>query len=173
MLAFTEHSASAGAEPSSGASGDRPVLPVWSTGWELALQEATTPAQILELNLSPVSPLLPGARISAIGDWTALARLGAAFRAGRGARFKLRGDTGRVYPPLTPPLRLNHFVVLRCPKHPQGFWTTNGQTYFREVGDTFGRGNLPPGTVCFSAASRAEVTAFLLGAEAQWPAQLP
>ena len=153
-------------------SGSGPILRAGSVAWQRALQEAATPGDFLALDLSPVSPLLAGQRLSTIQGWTDLARLGAALRSGIIARDRLRGETPHCGTPIQLPWGVKIHVVLRARDHPNGFWTTNSVTYFREVGDPFGKGNLPPGTIQYSCATRVEALAFLLGAGVQWPVQL-
>lgn len=153
-------------------SGSGPLLPAWSQGWEAALRSATTPADFLELDLSPVAPLLAGQRLTTIQGWTPLARLGAAFRKGRGARAQLLSLPGPSYDTLYLPWRASLFILLCCPAHPRGFWTTDSRVYFREVGDPTGRGRIPGGSIVEAFSTRIEAVAFLLGAETQWPVQL-
>ena len=59
-------------------------LAIWSSEWEAALQRATTPEQLLALDLTPIGALAQTARIASIGPWTPFLRLAVAFRAGRG-----------------------------------------------------------------------------------------
>lgn len=147
---------------------------VWSLAWDRTLFAATTPEGILAVDLSPVRPLEPSSRLTAARNWSPLARLGVALRAGRRAHHILVGthpiDLGE---PIGLPVRAKYSIVLRCERSPVPFWTTNTRTYLDRVGDIEGRGQVDPGVVAFSCASKAEATAFLLGAGVAWPQQLP
>lgn len=147
-------------------------LQVGSSEWEAALQAATTAEELLALDLGPVEPLLQTARIESVRQWTPLARLAVAYRAGRGDRAVQREIENHRGESIALPLRASYFVVLRCPKHPGGFWTRSSRTYFVEVGDPTGRGQVDPTTICRAFASKIEVTAYLLAAERPWPQYL-
>lgn len=162
-------------EAASSSSGVVDIRPrAWTPEWDIALQAALTPADLLSLDLSPVEPLLATARLTSVREWTPLARLAASFRAGRGAYFALQGDRDREGAVLCPPVRTCIYICLRSRDHPHGFWTKNSHTFFAGVGEPTltRRGVVGPEVVCYSFASKAEASAYLLGASAQWPQQL-
>lgn len=168
---YLEARASAPGDPEPEPTGSRPVLPAWSSGWEIALRQASVPADFLELDLSPVAPLLIGQRLTTIQGWSPLARLGAAFRRGRGCRAQILNLPGPSFASIPLPWRVSIFIVLCCPNHRRGFWTADSRVYAREVGETQ-RGRIPEGTIAAAFSTRIEAVAFLLGAETQWPVQL-
>ena len=142
----------------------------WSDQWRSALVGACTPAQLLELDLSPVDSWVP--RLSACGEWSPFARLGRALRAGVAARVRLSGQSTAVCesPRLTAQNRI--YVVLRAaPHHPAG-WTGCYNIYISKVrggaGEKFHRDS-----VSHAFASRAEASAYILGAGSSWPPEYP
>lgn len=101
-------------------------------------------------------------------EWTGRARLARAFRAGVSAHLVLLGRDGAVPSPAVP-FRNSIYLVLRCHRYPRGFWTSSYKTYIEEVGD---RPGLEAGSVNHAFASRAEASAYLAGANQQWPREL-
>ena len=67
----------------------------WSIAWEAELEAATSPAQLVALDLRPVSFL--AARLQSYGEWSPLARVAFAFRAGYGARLVLAGQRNTLF----------------------------------------------------------------------------
>eukprot|EP00435_Cladocopium_sp_Y103_P013032 s978_g3.t1 len=134
---------------------------------ESELLAARSPEDFLSLDLQVVEHLLPWQRARSCGGWTPAARLGRAYRAGLIAKANLSDEP--VYltsPPI--PLRNTVYVVLRGkPGQPAG-WTTEYGIYFRAVSGG-AQSNFHPQSVSHAFATRAEVEAYLLGAEAEWP----
>lgn len=140
----------------------------WSESWTEALIRAESAAAIADLDLSPVSALIGRLRGSD-QEWTPLARLGRALRAGLGAQAALAGRLNPVASPRIPyPNKI--FVVLRgAPGQPAGF-TEDSSIYFRVVGGA-GR-TFHPNSVSHSFATRAEAEAYIIGSGEPWPPRL-
>lgn len=166
-------------EPAASASTSAEVLfgprepAAWTPEWESKLLASNTPADFQALDLRPLKHLLISSRLKTIRaasvEWDSLARLGAALRRGREARQALQNHTGADPVPFVP-VRPTIFVCLHCPQHPGGFYTKNLSLYYSIVGDRSTRGpNRDPSTVVASFASFAEASAFLIGAEREWP----
>ena len=101
-------------------------LIVWTPAWDQAILTATTPEALLALDLTPLRSLEEGCRLRTVGVWTSFGRLARAFQCGRAAHLAIdRGDL-RVPALQTPEVLLRDtvFICLRCPRKPQGFWTT-------------------------------------------------
>lgn len=158
--------------PVVGAAGASSSASAWSREWDLALQAALTADSILALDLSPVQPLEPSSRLTSVREWTPLARLGVALRAGRRDFHILNGSSLGDFPLVNPPVRTKVFVVLRSDRG-DPFWTTEPRVFLNGVGDFTGRGNPDSGAVFYSCASKAEASAYLLGAQATWPQRRP
>ena len=151
---------------------DRPLV-ARSVEWEAALQAATTAGELLALDLSPIHHLLRTCRLSSVKGWTPEARLGLAYRSGRAVRFELDGESERTGPHINTRLPIKVFVVIKSGAFPEGFWTTDFNQFYSGIGDPHRIGVRHPGTIYRSFASQAEGSAFLLGAECQWPRRLP
>lgn len=159
----------AGLPQSLSSSGGRAVP--WTAEWDYALQVASTPKELLAVDLSPLQVILDSSRILAAGEWTPLARLARGLAAGRSARRAL--STGLYTQDSTVSLGLRNcfYICLYCPAHPRGFWAGSSKVYFQNIKGPGGE-RFHPESVSHSFASRAESVAFLLGAQAEWPPHL-
>ena len=150
-----------------------PSVGVWSETWDQAIIAASTPENLLALDLTPLRALEEGCRLRTVGVWTSFGRLARAFQCGRAARQAIQQGDLLVPTVRTPEvlLRVTVYICLCCPRKPQGFWTTSKRSYTSLTGDHSGRGlhRNPPDTVAYSFPSQSEAAAYLLGAEAAWP----
>ena len=148
---------------------ERSIGPQLST--EEEIERAYTPVELTALTL-PGLVTLSRQLHSTDGSWTGAARVARAYRAGVSARKKVDRVCDYVVssPPL-PHLRNTYYIVLTCPRHPAGFWTSRSKTYSAGVrspdGSSFDRLS-----VSHAFPSRAEVEAYLLGARQEWPQHL-
>ena len=132
--------------------------------------DLTSPADLAAWDIGVHSALARGLG-SASSGWTARARVGRAFRAGVGAALVIEG--AETHQPRSPDIssRSRFFVCLRAPGYPDGFWTSEAARFFRLVAGERGQ-RFHPEVVCHAFPSRAEVGAFLAGADQAWPAEL-
>ena len=148
-----------------------PARPLpWTEEWEELLTRAVTPSSVLALDLSPVEHLLPRIRTTS-NNWSPLARLGRALRAGVQARARI--ETGR-WPrgsPSAVTLPTKIYIILRPAPTGSSGWTDDYLTYRDQVQ---GRGgDLHGDSVSHAFASRAEAEAYIIGAQSAWPPMLP
>ena len=134
---------------------------------ERDLLVARTPEDFLALDLQVVEHLVPRLRASPGNGWSPLARLGRAYRAGIIARSNLQDEPVWLNSPPVP-LRNTIYIVLRGKPGQRPGWTNEYGDYYRAVsgGET---SKFHPDSVSHAFATRAEVEAYLLGAEAEWP----
>ena len=134
-----------------------------------AFLAANTPVSLGSLGLGPAQSLVGQLR-GADNVWTPAARVARALRAGISARRKLDGVETHVN---ASPAGLQNriYICLRCPRHPNGFWTHSSQQYFEAVRGS--GSDFAERSVSHAFASRAKTEAYLQGAERQWPPQLP
>eukprot|EP00438_Fugacium_kawagutii_P034033 Skav222219 [mRNA] locus=scaffold552:275929:282761:+ [translate_table: standard] len=122
--------------------------------------ETTSPLALAALPIDLDERLLRALR-SSHPDWSARARLARAYRAGLAAAIRLGGELSPVTSPAIP-FRNSIYIVLRCEDYPNGFWTSSYRTYINAVGEGSG---LQPRSISHAFASRAELSAFLAGAD--------
>ena len=141
----------------------------WSDDWVVELEAATTPVLLLALDLQPVEHLT--SRLRSYGDWSPLARLAFALRAGYGARLVLAGRRSTLFHVVRQSGVPNRFyIVLRgAPDHRPG-WTDSFAVYRTHVAGS-GSERFHRESVSHAFASKAEVEAFLIGAGRRWPPQ--
>ncbi|CAL1141466.1 unnamed protein product, partial [Cladocopium goreaui] len=138
----------------------------WSSQWRAELVGACTPEQLLDLDLSPLESWVP--RLSACGEWSPLARLGRGLRAGVAARIRLSGESTAVCESPRLAVQNRTYVVLRAaPPHASG-WTTSYNIYVSKVRGSAGE-RFHRDSVSHAFASRAEASAYVLGAGCSWP----
>ena len=138
----------------------------WSSQWRAELVGACTPEQLLDLDLSPLESWVP--RLSACGEWSPLARLGRGLRAGVAARIRLSGESTAVCESPRLAVQNRIYVVLRAaPRHASG-WTTSYSIYVSKVRGSAGE-RFHRDSVSHAFASRAEASAYVLGAGCSWP----
>lgn len=148
-----------------------PRAVVFSPEWDATLFQATTPGELLAIDLSPVAHLVREAHLKTFGDWTPAARIALAYRAGRAARLDLLGFTPGAQLVTAPLPRNTIFICLVCEGYPSGFWTTSADQFHSlsqrpwgpSAPERFLRGGFP---------SRIEAAAYLLGADREWPIRL-
>ena len=138
----------------------------WSAEWKLALLEASTPSELLALDLQCVEHL-QRQLVADPDGWSSLARLGRALRAGVAARNKLDGQgTFERSPDLGLTNRI--YVVLRGAPGAEPCICHSAQSYYQVVRSS-GSSQLHPRSVSHAFPSRAEAEAYVLGARALWP----
>lgn len=141
----------------------------WSWAWETELLAASSPDEVLAVDLEPVDHL--GARISSTSaGWSPRARLGRALRAGLIARRLLDGLSVRPANIGGPTLPTRFYIILRAAPGRLAGWTEDYILYRDQV--IHRDGNFHSGTVSQAFASRAEAEAYLLGAREPWPPAL-
>lgn len=142
----------------------------WSWEWESALLAASSPEEVLAVDLSVIDHLSNRLRTTSAG-WSPRARLGRAFRAGLIARQVL--DKHYVKPANLggPTLPCRFYIILRAASGRLSGWTDDYIQYRDQV--ITKDGGFAAGTVSQAFASRAEAEAYLLGAREPWPAALP
>lgn len=148
-----------------------PRAVVFSPEWDAALFQATTPGELLAIDLSPVDHLVREAHLKTFGDWTPAARIALAYRAGRAARLDLLGFTPGAQVVTAPLPRNTIFVCLVCENYPQGFWTTSSDQ-FRNLSQLPWGPSAPERFLRGGFPSRIEAAAYLAGADRTWPARL-
>ena len=149
-------------EPASGASTEQTL--------EDTVLEAATAGTLGALDLPQLESFARS--LTASGDWTPKARVARAYRAGLSARRCL--DRSEYCPLATPAiagLRNCIYIVLTCPRHPDGGWTRSYRTFAAAVKGSSGE-IFDKKALCHSFASQAEGDAYLLGASRGWPARL-
>lgn len=138
----------------------------WSAAWKRQLLSSEVPGDFLEVDLSPVEHLSD--QLDSIGDWTGLARVGRALRAGISAADCLADRTKFVVRSPRIPERARIYVVLRAaPGKPIG-WTDRSKLYWNSVGGKEHAHH--PDSVSHSFASKSEAIAYCIGAGRSWPA---
>ena len=130
----------------------------------------TTPAELAAWDIGVHSELARGLG-NAGSSRTARVRIGRAFRAGLGAALVVEGAETQRPRSLALTTRNRFFVCLWAPGHPDGFWRTQASVFFRAVAGPDGQ-RIHPEAVWHGFPSRSEVTAFLAGADKEWPAEL-
>lgn len=95
--------------------------------------------------------------------------LARAIRAGVGARSKLDGLRRTTVKSVRVPGKKRWYVVLRARDYPEGLLTQSFDTYRTAVQDHRTLQGFDPASVSHSFTRLAEVTAFLAGAQCQWP----
>ena len=148
-----------------------PRAVVFSPAWDAALFQATTPGELLEIDLSPVDHLVRESHLKTFGDWTPAARIALAYRAGRAARLDLLGITPGAQQVLAPLPRNTIFACLVYESYPQGFWTTNFEQ-FRTLSLLPWGPSARERFLCGGFPSRIEAAAYLAGADKAWPVRL-
>lgn len=131
----------------------------------LAAETASDFAQLSLPHLSHLSGRLRG------GDsqWTAVARLGRAFRAGLLAHQRLSGEVVEGAS-VGIPYRNTVYIVLRGHNGSAGFWTRDYNIYAQAVFvQVRGQEVFAPESVSHAFASLAEASAFVSGAQVAWP----
>ena len=136
--------------------------------------QATTPAQLSQLTLPFLTALVGRLRVGRLraghAEWSPLARIHRAFRAGVLARRRLDGNF-QEEDSLSVPFRNCYYICLREDGHQSGFWTTDYGIYIERVGGPSGR--LHPDSISQALPSQVEAQAFLVGARRPWPRRLP
>ena len=135
----------------------------WSREWESALLAASSPEEVLAVDLSVIDHLSNRFRTTNAG-WSPRARLGRAFRAGLIARQVL--DKRYVKPANLddPTLPCRFYIILRAASGRLSGWTDDYIQYRDQI--ITKDGGFAAGTVSQAFASRAEAEAYLLGAMA-------
>jgi hypothetical protein len=136
-----------------------------------ALVAANTAALLDQFDLPELRPLARRLR-TGHPEWTANARIHRAYRAGILARRRLEGERLHFETSLEPPARVQYYVVLRGPGDGPPFWTSRARTFFEGVRGRRGE-RFDPAVICQGLPSVTETDAFLLGAQAGWPAERP
>ena len=130
---------------------------------------ATTPEELGALRLGPLGNLARGLR--SVGPWTSEGRIARAYRAGLFAGAPFREEREWIHSSPGLGLRNRHYIVLQCVAVPAGFYTQNFATFEAHVQrDRHGR--LEHNCICHGLPSRAEIEAYLCGADLPWPREL-
>lgn len=103
-------------------------------------------------------------------QWTPRARLARAFRAGVAAHRRLIGEFCESSSPGIP-YRNSIYIILRCPNHPHGIWTSDYSLFISNCGGNQ-YSDFDRNCVSHAYATRAEGDAFLQGARRRWPPAL-
>ena len=133
-----------------------PLPPVSGRASDEAFLVANTPRSLGSLGLGPAQTLVGQLR-GADNVWTPAARVARALRAGISARRKLDGVETHVNSSPALGLQNRIYICLRCPRHPNGFWTHSSQQYFEAVRG--GGSDFAERSVSHAFASRAETEA--------------
>lgn len=131
-----------------------------------ALRAVTTSA-LESLPLPFLTYLLPQLRAASTG-WSPKARLARAFRAGVIARKRIEGQYLDEVS-LGLPLRNQIYICLRGRFREPPFWTSSYGIYLDKVGSDLRDQTFQCDSVSHAFPSRAEVQAYLVGAQTQWP----
>ena len=151
----------------SGVPGGAPTFPLALGRAALAARSAAD-LRALELPfLDYLRPRLTGAS----PEWTPQARLARAFAAGFAAALRLEGETHN-HSSLGTTFRNSFYIVLRAPRHPEGFWTPNYGLYIAEVGPSSPASDFHHTSASHAFPTRAEAEAYLIGAQRPWPQSL-
>ena len=138
----------------------------WSREWKRALLAAFSATEILAVDLQPIEHLQRHLS-SQSSDWTPLARLGRALRAGLVARNKLDGEgTFERSPDLG--LANKVYIVLRGAPGEDPCICYSARVYYQAVRAP-GSTQLHPRSVSHAFPSRVEAEAYALGAQELWP----
>ena len=128
---------------------------------------AVTASALEALTLPFLVYLLPQLRTTTSG-WSPKARLARAFRAGVIARKRIEGHYLDEVS-LGLPLRNQIYVCLRGRFCEPPFWTSSYGIYLDKVGSNIPDQTFHCDSVSHAFPSRAEVQAYLTGAQTQWP----
>ena len=137
---------------------------------EQAAISARGPAALSALTLPFLSYLVPRLKQSFTTEWSPVARLARAFRAGVLARRRLDGGILEESSEGIP-LRNTFYICLRTANNcTTGFWTASYANYWSRVRSNV-TNEFHPDSISHAFPSRAEAESYLRGARRRWPPQ--